>query len=536
MMILGVSQLGVMIFFFPSVYASALWFSLSIFLMMLSVGKYAVNLFQESSLNFLFLLFLWAAVGVLVRAEPYAVVSWIRLANLSMLVFLAVSLESSLRLGFIRVSWVYSFFLVGGLLSVAFIVMIWLSVDEPREYNWPWGVQPFLNVRHISFVLVPAWFSAVYFYIRSESAPVRFGLLLALALLLTTSFWLGGRGALVAIAFFTFLLFRVKEWRNRLFSIFWLLPLSLLLSAMFRVEHPSLGFMRALQRSGGAGSFDAQGAGDSGRFEMWSDLFRYMLENPLWGYGPDGFSFTSIGSESTVQPHNAVLQILGEFGWFGSFLCLFFIIFLCRALWRLFLLEDWRGHPAYVVSVLGAVSFSVLALLDGVLYHSQPSVVFIVFLVLVAFCDPSGPLDTDERVFPRFKIPRIIFSSIVALSVFGAIFFQGLSVIADNNEVPQPDSWRAAWVERWPLSVYASRIWLSEWRDNHSALAEAWMGWLPEVHRRPWLIYADIASEEANNGEKKKAVFYYREAIRNLPSSTYRAHNTYRDKIEQIDN
>ena len=78
MMILGVSQLGVMIFFFPSVYASALWFSLSIFLMMLSVGKYAVNLFQESSLNFLFLLFLWAAVGVLVRAEPYAVVSWIR--------------------------------------------------------------------------------------------------------------------------------------------------------------------------------------------------------------------------------------------------------------------------------------------------------------------------------------------------------------------------------------------------------------------------------------------------------------------------
>ena len=62
------------------------------------------------------------------------------------------------------------------------------------------------------------------------------------------------------------------------------------------------------------------------------------------------------------------------------------------------------------------------------------------------------------------------------------------------------------------------------------------MGWLPEVHRRPWLIYADIASEEANNGEKKKAVFYYREAIRNLPSSTYRAHNTYRDKIEQIDN
>jgi O-antigen ligase len=112
----------------------------------------------------------------------------------------------------------------------------------------------------------------------------------------------------------------------------------------------------------------------AGRWPIWQGTWAAILERPLLGYGPEGYYFSHCCNPRTVQPHNAVLQFLMEFGVIG---CVLFLG-LSAHLLRTFSWGGWRQKNGLRPSAPVAGIFAVLgglftyALIDGLLYHAIP--------------------------------------------------------------------------------------------------------------------------------------------------------------------
>lgn len=525
-----VGQLGVALFPLVSIYSSSLWFALGMLLILLAAGRPGLRAASASSVSWFFLLVLWALVGVLVHRGPHVPVAVMRLFNLMLLAYFIIALKNVLERRVLAVSSLYFAMVAGGLLVVVFLIDRWISLPAPRDYDWSWGVQPFLNVRHLDFVLVPAWIAAYRFVLKHG---FNAALVVLLYLLLSALFWLGGRGGLLSVAVFLVFLLRVPAWRGKVGALLFIAPFSLLTSALFHVKDPSLGLIKSIFRTSESGNLS------SGRFQMWSDLLHYLAHHPWWGYGPDGFPYTRIGAGPEVQPHNAILQIWGELGLPGLFLVAFLVVFFAAALWSLVKMRDWREHSDYVIAVTGAVSFSVLTLLDGVFYHAEAIVLFFTLVVIMDVTAPeAGTLKTvfrNGRLLAPIKLPRPLVSVMIATTLAATLFVQGVSVFADRLDTPAPGSWRLFWIRQWPLSLYASVDWLQDWQHQDPELARRWREWLPRVYFHPWVI--DMASGRwaEKSGDPGAARMYYRRALRSAPLSGTSIKEDIQKRIEALD-
>lgn len=510
-----VGQLGVQLFPLASNLSSALWFALGMVMVLFAAGRQG----EEAARGSLIVLvgaavLLWAAIGLHAQELVPLSVGWGRLGTLFLTLLYIVGLNVCIGRGLLSGKLIFAAWLLGGIAVILHLLVAWFGMESPRTHNWVWGVSPFLNIRHLAFALVPAWIGGIYFYVQARK-PL--GYLVMLTMLLACFFWMGGRGAGLALLVFTVPLVFVPAWRPRIGRLLFIVPAAGVLSLIFTVTSQAMGLFSMLRRSGAGGSSGSDVS--SGRFQQWADLWEYFLGNPVWGHGPDGYRFLDIIRVETVQPHNGVLQLLGEFGVAGIVPIVAVVYFLIRSGVLLFRIEKWSEHPVFVIAFLGWLSYGVLTLFDGAFYHAQPLVIFATFMVLVYRSRPSTESFWLFEL-PSWRIPRPVLAFAVAGVLVLTVFIRGISVVADDSEPPAPDSWRVAWSMYWPLSIYNSSGWLVDWYENSPWMAELWTERMSTHYYREWEYLLLAARHQRSRGDEQAAQRLYRQSIDALPATS----------------
>jgi O-antigen ligase len=252
------------------------------------------------------------------------------------------------------------------------LVVTWNRVVDPTIYDWLRHPPFFRNIRQAAYLLYLGMVVAAWAVLALRGCFRGLALLvfmLATAMLL----WSGGRGAfasaclgIVCLQFRFGLRNHAQLWR-------WLFIAGLaafLLSALFPVELPGMGWVSALVRSGGGASADQI---SSGRMEIWSALLPYIAERPWFGWGGEAFH-ALMPNTWVLQAHNGVLQLLLEWGGVGLILISIGIwIVLSPGMKSLFRgAGPDQSPPALVLGVSLVFSLLFLSLVDGVFYHGLP--------------------------------------------------------------------------------------------------------------------------------------------------------------------
>ena len=186
------------------------------------------------------------------------------------------------------------------------------------------------NIRQIGYVVMLGCLFCIVklIFLEKKLRGVFYGLLFIINC--SMLFWLGGRGATLALIASIILLISTlhKEFIAKckiLFSTVILMILSYIVSIPFSVFSWN-----------GANRFymwsqhidEPLRKISNGRFELWQESISLILQKPLLGYGPEAHAFeTKIGY---LQPHNALLQSLLEFGIIGTIPFLIMIFYIVK--------------------------------------------------------------------------------------------------------------------------------------------------------------------------------------------------------------
>ncbi len=216
-----------------------------------------------------------------------------------------------------------------GLVHVFILLYMWLTVPDPFYYNWVEGLYFFTNIRHLADLLSICYFSSlILFYITVNKSKYLY--LLFSLLLLAAIFWSGSRAAYFGILMgWLFLICYQKLKKEYLINFLVSIALGIYLSTLFHVISPSLGFFKSFYRSvnGNVNSIS------SSRLDLYQQILEAYLLRPFWGYGGEAVRSLNImqGEKQIGQAHNAVLQILIDYGFVGLlFSSVFFLFVIMR--------------------------------------------------------------------------------------------------------------------------------------------------------------------------------------------------------------
>lgn len=180
-------------------------------------------------------------------------------------------------------------------------------------------------------------------------------------------FWLGGRGAIIALLIsITLSILVVKnEFITKLKT--------LLLSATLMFFSYFISIPFSVFSWNGANRFfilsqnldDPLRKMSNGRFELWQESISLILQKPLFGYGPEAHAFeTKIGF---LQPHNSLLQSLLEFGFIGTIPFLIMIFYIVKNA-TLNVLAKPTVNNLFCFGLINAILIH--SLYSGPLYHA----------------------------------------------------------------------------------------------------------------------------------------------------------------------
>ncbi|MNZ75937.1 O-Antigen ligase [compost metagenome] len=263
------------------------------------------------------------------------------------------------------------------------LVVAWNQAIDPATYDWVRRPPFFRNIRQLAYLLLLGMVIAAWAVLALRGRLRGLALvvfLLAASMLL----WSGGRGAFIAACLgIACLLFRFGL-RNHAQSWRWLSIAGLaafLLSALFPVDSPGMGWLSALFRSGGGASADQI---SSGRLEIWSSLLPYIAERPWFGWGGEAF-FALMAHTQVLQAHNGVLQLLLEWGCVGALLMLAVVgAVLFPGVKSLFRdAGSDQSSPTLVLGMSLMASLLFLSMVDGVFYHGLPLAFMMIWLACI---------------------------------------------------------------------------------------------------------------------------------------------------------
>jgi O-antigen ligase len=290
------------------------------------------------------------------------------------------------KMSVVERSWIWPAVVIG---IVAYAFMLWLFVNKSHAPDFDWQYLGFAvsNVRQLGYYAAIGGIAALACAAQSKGwASVVFGM--AASLILAVLFWSGSRGGLVAVAAALLLgAIFISEFRTlRAFGVVILVGIiSAAVSRMQPTPDPVFGLDRIVRSSHLQPGTDLS----SGRLQMWDDAWKAFIQRPLFGYGEGQFGFIVPEPFGVfLHPHNILLQLLFQWGVFGTLICLVLLVMLVRRCRSSVRLDPSLTHPAAMVATV----LIIFSMFDGALFHTYPLMMFSLAVAMIAATQsPSSP-------------------------------------------------------------------------------------------------------------------------------------------------
>lgn len=265
--------------------------------------------------------------------------------------------------------------------TAALFISLWLSLEQPVQYDWVWGVSNFVNIRHLGMFVSAMFFVSLWAWFYSEGFFRGVSVFVFLLSLFFVA-WSGGRAAILSImmgAIFLALLTMRTQWKIWL-GVVLVAVAAVLASVAFQVENSAMGVSRLLlYEQPGEGGLDSV---SSGRWGVWRHAVSLIADRPFWGWGGDIYSVVKIRPE-LVQVHNSFLQVPLEWGLVVGLVFWGGVIFVMGK-GGYFLILKQKYHEKKLVLGLGLGGVMLVhCMFDGVVYHGTPFAIFMFSLALV---------------------------------------------------------------------------------------------------------------------------------------------------------
>jgi O-antigen ligase len=410
--------------------------------------------------------------------------------------------------------------LAGFLLTAGQLLAAWHTTTLPRQQSWINLIPGFRNIRFFGMYLVPALLFPLLFVCKSQERGIR-----ALPIFLYSSFcwalvfWTGGRGLLLSLVATIVLLGKVVKSPRRQ----WLAKfaggsaiLGMVLSVLYFVPGQSIFSLARWQMGGTVDEFS------SSRISIWQEVWRSYLEQPWFGFGPDGYAYMQPKVElSMLHPHNIILQFLGEWGVIGGAALLLLLITGMRNIVARIKLDADPERRIIRTAALGVITCLLfLSLVSGSFYYPF-SLLFVAVAFAVGlqdFARPAPSTTAEAKVYPiRQNVFGRGFIGLLAIIVLlhGTVF--GLQF---GRAPASPTSFRARLVYYFPSSLEGDGIlqWIRAWQDPYPEAAYAWSLWAQQRARAKWYYYLGGAEVLKARGERAAAANSLRQALALCPA------------------
>lgn len=328
--------------------------------------------------------------AVTVAVDPLRALTWTFIWIVHLLFGLSVfCLARSLDLRTREMVWPA---VVVGLCGYALLVIAFVySVPKGIPFNWERFPLAGANVRHIGYYsAIGGAAAAGLIAVKTGAGRLLAGL--ALVFLLALSFWSGSRGSVIAVwlalgvgAVCLRSVRSIRAWA----TLAGCTAASIALSMLGPAPSGLFGMHRMVL------SVRAQSADSltSGRLQLWADTLHAVIRRPWFGYGQGQFPHVVYSQGLFNQPHNILLQLLLDLGVVGTALALAlagFVLMRCRASFS-------SAAPGQVPAVLVAAAVFTMALYDGTLFYSYPTMMFVFALALLigSNVDDADPVRVD---------------------------------------------------------------------------------------------------------------------------------------------
>ena len=265
-----------------------------------------------------------------------------------------------------------------------------LAQQMEAQVIWTSAIPGYLSIRIFGFHLGAVLTLCIaLLWRKSESgafdAPLYCLLFLAALLL----FWSGSRGPIFAAGIglaSCALLIGCKPGLRELLAILAMLALAAVASSLW-IPDSSFGLFRVVTDTQTSSGYTA------GRAEMWMQTWDAFLASPLIGHGEDSTMWlVNIGEMAHTQPHNLILQLLGNWGTLAAVPAFWL---LARA--GLTTIQIVRSAPWLFPLLALLAMLIVTAMVDGVIYHPRSAMLFMAVLAIIlahrrGSLEEGGPL------------------------------------------------------------------------------------------------------------------------------------------------
>lgn len=260
-----------------------------------------------------------------------------------------------------------------GVIHVFVLLLMWVKITDPFSYNWVESLYFFTNIRHLSDLLSICYFSSVFlFFLKNKY--YNFLYLIFSILILSTILWSGSRAAYFGVFMgWLFILFYKRFNVKYLYTFLFSTIVSIYFSTLFSVKSTALGFFSSYHRSINGSPNQIS----SSRLDLYNQIFNNYLIRPIWGYGGEAIRNLNImlGDLKIGQAHNAILQILIEYGFLGVLVVLVVLVFILIKILKIF-------HQTQFFCLVMLVNIIFSAFLNGGAYYIIILGFFTIFLSL----------------------------------------------------------------------------------------------------------------------------------------------------------
>lgn len=245
------------------------------------------------------------------------------------------------------------------------------------------------HLRHLNYEI---FFGAVIALLHLPSKNRHHESLAILFICALLTIWSGARGAAIAITI-SFIIILLRTPRKEAIKTTFILTGFVLISLLLVL---SSDYDAILKDTLGITAGDTINRISSGRLGIWSESVDTLIKQGpvaiLTGLGPDAFSRWGL-FKSIVQPHNALVQVVMEFGLIG-------LAIFCFAIGRvskqaLYLIRHSKDNLQIALSAafIGGLAYS---LVDGIFYHAYP----LAMMIFLAAAIHSSATSMQAQALP----------------------------------------------------------------------------------------------------------------------------------------